>query len=365
MDNQRGKQMNVLDDLEKIKQIDNLGMLEAAEGFYNQLVHARQIAMHTDISSLQGKDYAGVAFLGMGGSGFSGDIIKDLIKYETDIPIEVVKGYKLPGCVKSSWLTVAFSYSGNTEETIHALETAMDRRSSILCITSGGLTEQIAKSNGYSLVKVPSGYQPRAASAYLFFPAYLILAKLGIIEEKDKEIEECLEMIGEKTADYNRNSRSEANDAKKLAAKIGKSLPIVYGTEGPLASVACRWKCQFNENAKCPSFFNQFPELNHNETVGWQRLRDVSQRFTLILFKDQTQQEPIRKRIEVTKEIIRESFGSVIEIEVQGENLLYRTLSTMYLGDIASVYLAILNDVDPYAIDKINRLKAELAKIKK
>ncbi len=357
--------MNVLDDLEKIKQIDELGMLEAAENFYNQLIHARQIAMDTDISALQDKKYAGVAFLGMGGSGFSGELIKDLIKYETDVPIEVVKGYDLPGCVKSSWLTVAFSYSGNTEETIQALHTAIARKSSILCITSGGLTEQIAKSNGYSLVKVPSGYQPRAASAYLFFPAYLTLAKLGIIELKNKEVEDCLDMIRAKAADYNRNSRSEENDAKKLAYKIGKSLPVIYGTEGPLASVACRWKCQFNENAKCPSFFNQFPELNHNETVGWQRLREVSQKFALILFKDQTQQEAIRKRIEVTRDIIEENFGSVIEIEVQGDNLLSKTLSTMYLGDIASVYLAILNNVDPYEIDKINRLKAELAKIKK
>ncbi len=357
--------MNVLDDLEKIRQIDHLGMLEAAEGFYKQLIHAREIASDADISSLEGRQYEGIAFLGMGGSGFSGDIIKDLIKYEVEIPIEVVKGYKLPGCVTSSWLTVAFSYSGDTEETIHALNEAMQRKSNILCVTSGGFTEQIAKEKNYAVVKVPGGYQPRAASAYLFFPVYLILSELGIIGLKQDEVEDCLKMISDKAAEYNRASRFEENDAKRLADKIGSRLPIVYGTEGPLASIAYRWKCQFNENAKCPSFFNQFPELNHNETVGWQRLQEISKNFTLVLFKDKTQEALIQKRIEVTADIIRENFGDVIEIEVQGDSLLSRTLSTMYLGDIASVYLAILNDVDPYQIDKIDILKAELAKIKK
>jgi glucose/mannose-6-phosphate isomerase len=357
--------MDVLDDLEKIRQIDRLGMLEAAENFYNQLTHAQEITTQTDLSSLKDKKYSGIAFLGMGGSGFSGDIIKELIKYETDLPMEVVKGYRLPGCVTSSWLTVAFSYSGNTEETVYALQEAIKRRSQILCVTSGGQTEEIAKKYAYPLVKVPGGYQPRAASAYLFFPVYLILAQLGIIRSSQDEIEDCLQMIGRRASDYNRNSQTEENAAKKLALGIAGRLPVVYGTEGPLAAVAYRWKCQFNENAKCPSFFNQFPELNHNETVGWERLFELSKKFALILFEDPTQQELIRKRIEVTKKIIGEHFGKVIEIEVQGQSLLARTLSTMYLGDIASVYLAILNQVDPYQIDKINILKAELAKIKK
>ncbi|MBL7124463.1 MAG: SIS domain-containing protein, partial [Actinobacteria bacterium] len=130
--------MNILDDPGKIKEIDKESMLEVEENFYLQLLEAKNIVQKTDLEKIKGKKFEGIAFLGMGGSGFAGDIIKALIKDDINIPVEIVKGYRLPSFVKSGWLVVPVSYSGNTEETISAASQALDRGCELLIVCSGG-----------------------------------------------------------------------------------------------------------------------------------------------------------------------------------------------------------------------------------
>ena len=155
--------MNNLDDLNKISDIDPAGMLKAEEEFYGQLTGSKDIIKETDLSGLSGKQFKGLAILGMGGSGFSGDIIKALVADEIEIPVEVVKGYNLPAFVKEGWLVIAVSYSGNTEETISALNQGIERDCNILIECSGGKLEKLASTSGYTMIKIPSGLQPRGA----------------------------------------------------------------------------------------------------------------------------------------------------------------------------------------------------------
>ena len=355
--------MNILDDLDRIKDIDKEGMLEVEEKFYSQLLEAREIVKKSKLEKIKGSKFSGVAFLGMGGSGFASDIIKALIKDDIDIPVEIVKGYNLPSFVKVGWLVVSISYSGNTEETISATGQALERGCEILIICSGGKLESIARSNNKTIIKIPSGLQPRGAIGYLFFPAYLALDYIDIVKIPSMDIEEALDLIKEKAGLYRREVESDKNPAKKLALKILNKLPIVYGTEGLLAVVAYRLKCEFNENSKTPCWCNEFPELNHNETVGWERLKEITKKFILLVFRDKDEGLRIKTRIEVTLNLIKENIGEVVEIPVEGKSKLAKALSAMYLGDMVSVYLALLAGIDPSPVEKIQSLKAELAKL--
>ncbi|MCL6086991.1 MAG: bifunctional phosphoglucose/phosphomannose isomerase [Actinobacteria bacterium] len=354
---------NILDDPEKIKALDTEDMLGVEENFYRQLQQAKIIGEKTDISKIKNKNFTGIAFSGMGGSGFSGDIIKNLVKYEIQLPVEIVKGYKLPAFINKGWLVIAVSYSGDTEETIAIAEEALKRGCEVIFSTSGGKMEKLALENSKCLVKVPGSYQPRAAAGYLFLPLYILLARLGIIKADMKIIERAIETVREKSEMYNRNVPARENFAKKIALEIGSGLPVIYGFEGVMASVAFRWKCQVNENSKCPGFWNEFPELNHNETVGWERLKEITKNFVLIIFKDGTQSQKINTRINTTQKLIRDNFSKIIEIEVEGKSDFEKALSIMYLGGMVSVYLALLNNINPTPVDKIKVLKAELAKI--
>jgi len=355
--------MNILDDLKKIEKTDPEGMLSIEEGFYNQLVQARQIALNTDIKRFNKKRFEGICILGVGGSGFTGDIVKDLISDEVSIPVEVIKGYSLPAYIKKGWLVVTVSYSGNTEETLTAADDAINRGCDLLCVCSGGKLEELARSSGYPLIKLPSGIQPRGASAYLFFSTYILFGRLGIIDIQENDIDRALGLVRKKVSSYRREVDTQKNFAKVIASEIGSGIPIIYGTEGILSTIAFRWKCQMNENSKCPSFYNEFPELNHNETVGWERCKDISKGFVLIVLRDQEAPQRLKLRIDTTVELIRKNFGKVIKVPVEGQTKLEKSLAMMYLGDMASVYLAILNNTDPTPVDKIAKLKEELKKL--
>ncbi len=357
--------MNVLDNLKKIREIDTEGMLEAEENFYRQLVEAKKIADSADLKKVKDKKFAGIAFLGMGGSGFAGDIIKALIRDDIYIPVEIVKGYSLPLFIKKGWLVVSISYSGNTEETISATNQALERGCEIVIICSGGRLEKIGRVNDKTIIKIPSGMQPRGAIGYLFFPTYLAMAYLDLVNIPSGDIDEALNLIREKAGLYNREVESGKNPAKKIALEISDYLPIVYGAEGILSTIAYRLKCELNENSKTPSWCNEFSELNHNETVGWERLKETTKKFVILVFRDRPEWVRMKTRIEVTLSLVSKNAGKIIEIPVEGKSKLAKALSAMYLGDIASVYLALLNGINPGPVEKIESLKAELKKLDK
>ncbi len=354
-----------LDNLEKIKSLDKQDMLGVEEKFYTQLIESKQIAQNTEIKSASFNNKSGIAFLGMGGSGFTGDIIKSLLENHIDIPVVVIKDYNLPNFINKNWLIFAVSYSGNTEETLSCVSQSLERGCQVVTVCSGGKLFEIAKDENLTHIHIPAGLQPRGAVGYLFFSTFLVMKKMNIIKIDDSEIEEALELVKQKSKIYNRTVLTEKNPAKKLALDMYGRLPVVYGVSGYLSTIAYRWKSQINENAKCPCFYAEFPELNHNEIVGWQNLNDVIQKFVLIVFKDSSFSEKIKTRISTTVNLIQDCFDEVINVEIEGNSLLAKTLSTIFLGGIASVYLALLYKTDPTPVERISALKAELAKLDK
>ena len=319
--------------------IDNSNMLKVIEDFPLQCKTALELPKGMSVSGKVNK----IVVAGMGGSAVSGDLLK-MRMHDSKIPVFVVRDYKAPDFVDEKTLFFAVSYSGNTEETLSAFEDASKKNAKIIAITSGGQLGDMTK----KVIKIPNGLQPRAALGYLFFPVLGVLSNSGIIDVKSNEIEEMLGILS-KTDEFK-------TVGERIAKKIQNKIPLVYSSElfGP---VAYRWKTQLNENSKVASFHHVFPEMNHNEIVGYQSMSQND--YISIFIRDKFDNERIKKRMDITKEIIS-SRVEVEEIFTRGEHLLSRIFSGIYFGDFASYYLALANKVDPTPVTVIENLKKKL-----
>ena len=297
----------------------------------------------------------------MGGSAIGGALLKDWLCDKTSIPIEICRDYNIPAYADENTFAIAVSYSGETEETLSALIEAAKRRCIITTICSGGHLQAFSEKLGFPNITIPSGFPPRAAIAYTFFPLLVLAKKIGVVKEISEETEEAIKVL-EKLSKKNRiQVFLENNEAKKLAVEIYGTIPVIYGSRH-FAAVAMRLKCQFNENSKTPSKFETFSELNHNEIVGWEALQDLTKLFSIIILRDHYETPEIRHRIEITKNIVAPKVSKILEIKAIGQHKLTRMLSSMYIGDLASVYLALLKGVDPTPTKTIVHLKREMRK---
>ena len=319
--------------------IDNSNMLEVIEDFPQQCRTALELPKGISVSGKVDK----IVVAGMGGSAVSGDLLK-ICMHDSRIPVFVVRDYQMPNFVDENTLVFAVSYSGNTEETISAFEDAAKKKAKIVAVTSGGILEKKSKKT----IKIPGGLQPRAALGYLFFPVLGVLVNSGIADVKGKEIEEMLDILS-KTDDFKAVG-------ERIAKKIWQKTPIVYASD-LLSPVAYRWKTQFNENSKAPAFHHSFSEMNHNEIAGYQTMSKGD--FVAIFIRDKDDNERIKKRMDITKEIISTKVN-VEEVFTRGEHLLSRIFSGIYYGDFASYYLALANRVDPTPVTVIENLKKKL-----
>lgn len=320
--------------------VDSQNMKEVLKNFPRQVIEGIDIGKRITLRKFE---YENIIFCGMGGSAIGGDIMANLVR---SLPVYVLRSYNIPRWIGKETLAFLISYSGNTEETLSAYEELVERGANIIRITSGGLLE--AREEGV-LVKIPGGLQPRCAIGYLFFPPFIILQKLGIVDE---DLEELNEKINNQANDL----QNEDSLSHRLAYKLINKLPIIY-TSSPLEAVARRWQTQFNENSKVLSHINLFPELNHNEIVGF---GSPTIDNLLIILRDRSFSSKINKRIELTKELLTPFTSGIEEVWSPGDSLLTRIFSLIYLGDWTSYYLALMRGVDPTLVERIRDLKRRL-----
>jgi len=307
-------------------------------------------------------NFKNIVVLGMGGSAIGGDLLSDYLADEFTIPIVVIRGYDVPKFVDEDSLVFAVSYSGNTEETLSALKRCLEAKARVITLTSGGKLAVLVRENNFLVIKVPAGIQPRAAISYLFFPILKALERLGLIKERGGEIEETYNILQELSREYGAKSPSENNLAKKVALGLYQHLPLVYGSEGLLEAVAMRWKTQINENSKWPCFWNVFPELDHNEIVGYEIENNINRQVKIIYLQDKEGLLRVEQRRKITRKIIEDKVAEFIVCPTKGKGKMARMFSLIFLGDMASYYLAILNQVDPSPVACIENLKKELDK---
>lgn len=351
------RKLTLLDQPSDVKRIDQGNMIGLCERMPDFCKDALKRAEEVQIHHRQPRNFV---VAGMGGSAIGGELLKDWLYDRVSIPIEVCRDYTLPAYVDEKSLVVAISYSGETEETLNAFLQAVKRRCMVVSVSSGGHLQAFSKKLETPHIPIPEGFHPRAAIAYLFFPLVKIAEKVGVSKEKS-EVEEALKVLQEISKENAFESPLENNKAKKLATEVESTIPVFYGFR-QYSAVARRLKCQFNENSKVPSKFDVLPELNHNEVVGWEAPNSLTKAFSAIFIRDSAEPPEIRQRIEITKQIVSPKVSKTLEIQAEGKQKLARMLSTMYVGDFASLYLALLRGVDPAPTETIAFLKQEMKK---
>lgn len=341
-----------------MKEIDKSGMLSYcvnASKYYKEAAEkARKIKL--DSSKPQR-----IIVAGMGGSAISGELVKDWGRDTVAVPIEVCRDYRLPAHANEETLAFILSYSGETEETLSCLLDAVKKKCKVFCISSDGTLLRIADGLRVQTLRIPGGFPPRAALPYLLMPILVFLEKLGLAQNVWDEISESVSVLEHVCSENSPERALKENPSKSLAAKIDDRIPIVYGF-GFYCSVAQRFKQQFNENSKIPAFWNNFPELDHNEIAGWERAGKLAKYFLAVLLRDKNEPAEVECRIEATKEILNGRGVKTSEVWSVGRGKLSRMLSAILIGDFASVYLAILRGVDPTPIETITKIKKAAAK---
>ena len=307
-------------------------------------------------------DYRNILVSGMGGSAIGGDILRSYALVRCAIPVVVNRDYVLPAFVNDRTLVLAVSYSGNTEETVSAYHQAKEYGADIIVISSGGKLSALARDEGFMVVEVPGGMSPRAASGYLFCPLALILEQMGLLTGASRDIQETAQVLSDLRAEINPVIADEGNPARVLAREMKDRIPVIWGSSAHSEIAALRWKAQINENAKAPAYYNIFPELNHNELVGFEVPGELLTCLQIIILRDPDDHEQVRKRIQITHDIIRTKVAGVTEIETRGQSWLARLYSLIYMGDYASFYLALEYGINPTPVKVIDYLKAELAR---
>lgn len=340
---------------------DPKGMMALTLEFPAQCERAYQLASQFELPSLPHRPRL-VVVCGMGGSAIGGDYLRALFESLGDLPVLVVRDYTLPRCVNQNTLVFAVSYSGNTEETLACYCEAHARGAMIMTLSSGGELQQRAQADGYPHLQVPGGQPPRTALGYLFVPLMRLCERWNLLPDLGQAYAQMQKRLVQTRDQCAPNVPFEQNPAKQLAQALHGRIPLIYGSSGPRATVAMRWKGQFNENAKQHAFAYTFPELNHNEILGWVLAQKQAQNWSVVVLGDPNDSPKIRTRIEVTRRLVGDQVPWHALI-AEGESLLERLMHLTYFGDFVSLYLAFLNEVDPEAIDYINTLKAELAKI--
>jgi glucose/mannose-6-phosphate isomerase len=347
---------NILDDISEIVKIDKSSMLSFCVDTAKHYEEAAKIAKNFSIGYPKPQK---IIVAGMGGSAIGGELLKDLARDKVPIPIEVEREYSLPAYANKNTLVFVVSYSGETEETLSVFLKAIKRNCMIVCISSGGKLLEIAEKLNLPHIRIPSGIPPRAALPYLFIPLPIILEKIGLISNVNTEVSEAVKTL-KKVCDENSPEKSlKVNFSKRLALNINETIPVVYGF-GFYRAVAQRFKQQFNENSKVPSKWEFLPELDHNEIVGWEKAQKIAKNFSAIFIRDREEQNEIRQRIEVTKELMTKENVKVFEVWSVGKSKLAKMLSTITIGDFTSVYLAVLRKVDPTPVKTITMLKEKM-----
>ncbi len=349
-----------LDDLKIYQQLDPDTMLTRIKEFPMTCREAWKQVMSFPLPP-DYKNINKVVVLGMGGSAIGADLVRTLVQTELQIPILIHRDYGLPAYVDDKTLVIVSSYSGNTEETLSGFEQALKSGAKKLAITSGGKVEKLAAAHQVPVFKVAYQTQPRAALGFSFIPTLGILQKLGFIADKSADVTEAVQVLEKLSARLDEKSPLKSNPAKQLAQRLYGCLSVIYGA-GIIAEVAHRWKTQINENSKSWTFYDIFPELNHNATVGFPLPKEIASKIRVILLRSPTFSSRIKLRYDVTCELLKQSGVAYEFVDAEGKSPLAQMVSLISIADYVSYYLAILYKVDPTPIKYINYLKERLEK---
>jgi glucose/mannose-6-phosphate isomerase len=300
----------------------------------------------------------GLVVAGMGGSAVGGRLAAAALGERLRRPLAIADGYALPAWTGPETLVLCSSYSGFTEETLAAYDDAAERGAPRVVVTTGGGLAERAQRDGVPVIPLPAGFAPRAAVGYALVAALEAAALCGAGPSLRDEVEAAAALAERLGAEWGPDG-AEACEAKTLARRLHGTVPVIAGAE-LAAAAAYRWKCQINENGGLPAFAGALPEVDHNEVVGWPAAGDLG-RFAAVFLEDPHAHPRNALRAELTAQQASAGAAVVERVAAIGDSPLERLISLVLLGDLVSLYLAVLRGKDPAAIAPIDSLKAELA----
>jgi len=347
---------DILDNGNVLSQKDPSDALGIIASQYEQATFVAEVlnAEHDD------REISNVIITGMGGSALAALLVKVLLQSKLPVSLEIIRGYDLPAYVNTHTLVIASSYSGNTEETQSALSQAIAKGAQIGILASGGALVETAVEKGIAYATLPTGTQPRMATLNSLQGLLALLENFGVINhDLSEEVAGLSDWLGQESAKWAPDSPLESNYAKQLAHELVGKSPVFYG--GALtAPLAYKWKISWNETAKNLAFWNEFPEFNHNEFMGWTS-HPVEKPFAVIDLISSFEHPRIKTRFELSDRLLSGKRPKALTINLQGESLLAQLLWGAILADFSSTYTAVLNGVDPTPVYLIEKLKEELA----
>lgn len=336
--------------------IDKENLYEVIKNIPSQLVEGLDLAKDVKV---EGK-FKAIEISGMGGSSLPANLLRiylhSLFRENPSanhrFGIFQNRSYGLPPEAYDNCLNIISSYSGNTEETVASFKEALENKLQCVGLASGGKVAEMCEENNVPLVRMPSAevvLQPRMALACNFAAVFQLLVNMEMIEDKRKDFNEAVIKLKEKGEEFEELG-------KKIAEEVVGKTPVVYGTTR-FKSLAMIWKIMFNENAKTPAFWNFFPELNHNEMIGFTKTQG---KFHLIVLRDREIDPRNLKRTEITSDILKNYGVDSTIVNMPEDGMLYRIFATLQIGCWASYYLALKYDVDPTPVEMVEELKIRL-----
>ncbi len=341
----------MLDDLKYIHAKDTSDALGIAASQWQQLETSYDLPeLNFEIDN--------IVFAGMGGSALWGMLSLTWPGYK--LPFEIWRRYDAPAYISGKTLMVVSSHSGNTEETLSAIKAAQNAGSHIIVATSGGKLADIAKREGYPIVKLPGTTQPRFSVLNGVKAIITILEKAGFVKEDKAEgtLRETAKFLKDQIVNWLPTVPTSKNPAKQLALEIAGTTPVIYGGS-KMFPAAYKWKISFNENAKNVAWTNELPEFSHNEFIGWTS-HPVEKPYSIIELRSGFEHGRIQKRFEVTERLLSGKRPHPHVVEAKGDNVLEHLLYCVVLGDFVSLYTALLNGLDPTPVELIEKMKKAL-----
>jgi len=343
-------------DTEAIAAVDTSDLLTDVVGLPEHLRDAKWKVESAQLSPWDSP--GGLIVAGMGGSSIGGLLARAMLGDHASRPILAARTYGLPAWTTPDTTVLCASYSGDTEETLACYEAAGALGARRVAVTSGGRLAELARADGVPVIPVAGGFQPRAAVAYMTVAALEVAGLCGAGPRIGSEIDVAADHLEQLAVQWGA-AGPEDSEAKTLARALHDSVPVIAGSAltGP---IAYRWKTQLNENAKVPAFSHELPELDHNEIVGWQAAASLG-RFTAIFLEDSDTHPRVQERVALTRELIADQATGTFVVRSRGTTAVERVFSLVLLGDLVSLYVAVLRGVDPTPVVVIDELKARLA----
>jgi glucose/mannose-6-phosphate isomerase len=321
--------------------------------------HLRDALWRVESAIMQDWDTtAGLVVAGMGGSAIGGALARAAMGDHASRPIFITRAYGLPPWTTPDTMVLCASYSGDTEETLACYESAGALGAKRTVVTTGGRLAEMARADGVPVIPLPGGFQPRAAVAYMIVASLEVAALCGTGPRLTSEIDVAASHTEQLVAEWGPDA-PEDSLAKTIARGLLGTTPVVAGA-GLTNPIAYRWKTQINENSKQPAFFNELPELDHNEIVGWEGAPELG-RFSAVFLDDSDAHPRVKERMELTERLIADNAVASFRLETRGQTAIERVISLVLLGDLVSIYLAALRGIDPGPVKLIDKLKAALA----